>query len=416
MSLPEVRLSSAWSRFLSRVLLPAVLPAVLLAVPMTATARAQSVPPLQAGMRVTFYSSSASVRGSTQQAVFKPNCDPSKEDCWVDGSGRSIGLQDVPTASGQGYAQLDVLYLDQQTCVLRITIYTLDPGSGAVATAASGGTVSTESNCEDYWFSPARLQQLPTQDTGGFRVLRGPYTIGNFSFDSVSIGSFGGGSASHSSYDAASGLLIVASTRSQGGAVPTIVGNTVTPGAGNTQLTYTQWLNSRSLPASGLLERLPAHVQGTTRLVYSCVQVTTLPGSGAVQIPCHYELALGQRNELWVRARGTLQVSDGITNIPSVTESEHVIAASGHGGYLASPTWLASLQQGGVQLDSDPVTGVVAFVESVTDDVVVIVERSNAELKRFAYDRRTGWLRQVSLEQSSGLAVVSQYYELTGVQ
>ncbi len=411
----EVRLSSTrWSlRRRARLAVSALLLAASLT--LLVAGRAQSVPPLQAGMRVTFYSSSASVRGSTQQAVFKPNCDPTKEDCWVDPNGRSIGLQDVPTASGQGYTQLDVLYLDQQVCVLRITSYTLDPGSGAVATAASGGTVSTEGNCEDYWFSQARLQQLPTQSSAGLRVLRGPYTIGSFSFDSVSIGVFGGGSASHSSYEAASGLLIVASTRSQGAPVATITGNTVTQGAGNTQLTYTQWLHSRPLAASGLLERLPAHVQNTTSLVYSCAQVTSLPGSGAIQIPCHYELSIGARNELWARATGTLRLSDGITSIPTVIESEHVIAASGQGGYLASPTWLASLQPG-MQLDDDPVTGVVAFVESVNDAVVVIVERSNSEQKRFAYDRRTGWLRQVSLEQSSGLGAFGQYYELTSVQ
>lgn len=387
----------------------------LLASGVTASAQAQ-VPALQAGTRVTFYSSSASVRGTTQQAVFKPNCDPSKEQCWTDPNGRTIGLEDVPTASGQGFTQLDVLYLDQQTCVLRLTSYTLEPGTNAVRTAASGGLVTTGGACADYWLSPASLQQLPVQDSGGFRVLRGPYTLGSLTFEAVSIGNFAAGASSHNSYDAASGLLMVASSRTQGAAVPTISpGNVVVAGAGSALLTFTQWLHSRLLQLSGILERLPDHAQGTTRLVYACSQGTGMPGIGSVQLPCAFEVALGQRNELWVHATSRLQTTDGITTVPTVTEAEHVIAASGHGGHLASPTWLAGLQSG-VRLDVDAVTGVAAYVESVDANAVSIVEQSNAEFKRFVYDRGSGWLLHYGLEQSSGLGSFTQTFDLIGVQ
>jgi len=68
-----------------------------------ASAQLPGVTVVQTGTRATYYSSAASVRGSYQQAVLKPNCNPAVEDCWVDPvTGKTIGQEDVPTASGQG--------------------------------------------------------------------------------------------------------------------------------------------------------------------------------------------------------------------------------------------------------------------------------------------------------------------------
>ena len=94
--------------------------ALALLVAPVAAAQLPGVTGMQSGTRLTFYSSSASVRGTTQQAILNPNCNPAVEQCWTDpNTGQRIGLQDVPTSSGQGYNVVDVLYLDAQTCVLR---------------------------------------------------------------------------------------------------------------------------------------------------------------------------------------------------------------------------------------------------------------------------------------------------------
>lgn len=61
-------------------------------------------------------------------------------------------------------------------------------------------------------------------------------------------------------------------------------------------------------------------------------------------------------------------------------------------------------------------SGVAAYVESVDANAVSIFEQSNAEFKRFVYDRRSGWLLHHGLEQSSSLGSFTQTFDLTGVQ
>lgn len=386
---------------------------LMLAVPF-AFAQLPGVPPVQAGMRATFYSSSASVRGTTQQAVLKPNCDPSKEDCWTDPSGRTIGLDDVPTASGQGYTNVDILYLDGQTCVMRFTAYTLDPADGRVVTAASGGEVTTGGSCSDYWINPAQLLQMPPQSTSTLRVLRGPYTVGTITVDAITIASSTSGGTNNSSYDTGTGLLVVASSRSQGGAVPTIQNNTIVAGAGGSLLTYTQVLNARLLPGIGAVEGLPSNVLNANRMVYDCSQITQAMGLGGIEIPCRLEVRLGQRTDMWMMANVLQSMPDAIGTF-TTTESAHVIAATGHGGYYAAPSLLAGLQAGTV-LDVDPVTGVRTTVTGVDDTAVMILEESNAERKTLVYDRRSGWLLQYVLEQHMPTGSFTTRYSLAGVE
>lgn len=379
-----------------------------------AGAQIPGIPQIQAGVRLTFYSSSATIRGSLQQAVFKPDCDPTKEDCWVDANGRTVGQEDVPTAAGHGFTQLDILYLDQETCVYRFTSYGQDINTGHITTLGSGGAVSSGGTCSDFWIAPANLQQLQSLGSG-FRVLRGPYTVGNLTFNAVNIGNFGAAASSHQSYDSVTGLLVVASSRSQGAAVPTIQGTSVVAGAGSSGLTYTQLLDVRQVPGVGIAERLPQHVLNANRLVYNCAQTTTVQGVGGNQTPCHYEVAFGQRNELWMHARARMQVPDGITTMGSVNEAEEIVTATGHGGFFAAPSLLAGVQAG-AQLYSDPITGITSFVEHVDQNVVVINERGNAEQRRYVYDRNSGWLLQLTIDQLVGIGSYSTRLELNSVQ
>lgn len=242
---------------------------VLFALSAVASAQLPGVAVVQAGTRATYYSSAASVRGSYQQAVLKPNCNPAEENCWVDpDTGKTIGQEDVPTASGQGYTHVDILYLDAQTCVMRVTSYSLDPNDGRITTAAAEGDVTPGGTCSDYWSSPAQLAALEQQFTPTFRVLKGPYTLGTVTVDAVTVASSGAGAIHNNSYDAVTGLLVVASGRVEGAAVPTISpDNTIVPGAGSSQLSYSRFLNARQMPGLAALGALPEHVLTANRLV-----------------------------------------------------------------------------------------------------------------------------------------------------
>lgn len=382
-----------------------------------AVAQLPGVPSVQSGMRVTFYSSSASVRGSTQQAILNPNCNPAVEDCWTDPTtGQKIGLQDVPTASGQGYSVVDIVYLDAQTCVMRFTLYLLDPTDGRVTTAGTGADVTNGGSCSDYWIDPTRLQQMPEQSTQKLRVIRGPYTVGDLTVQAVVIASRTGTGHNNSAYDAATGLLVVGSSRAMGAGVPTITpGNMLTTGAGNTMLTYTQILGARVVAGVGAFEPLPPHVLNATRLIYDCTSTTIVAGVGGVETPCRLEATLDQRTEFWALATARFHTPDPITGGTNVSESSNVIVGGGHGSFYASPTVLAGLQAGAT-LDVDDVTGIRTTVTYVDDAVVAITEESNAERRTFAYDKLSGWLIQYVIEQNLVTGTTSARYDLAAVQ
>ncbi len=382
-----------------------------------AVAQLPGVPRVQSGMRVTFYSSSASVRGTNQQAVLNPNCNPAVEDCWTDpNTGQKIGLQDVPTASGQGYNVVDIVYLDAQTCVMRLTLYLLDPADGRVTTAGTAAEVTNGGSCSDYWIDPVRLQQMQEQSTPTLRVLRGPYTVGDLTVQALVIASRTASGHNNSAYDAASGLLVVGSSRAQGAGVPTITpGNMLTTGAGNTMLTYTQILGARVLAGVGALEPLPPHVLNANRLVYDCTNTSIVAGVGAMETPCRLETTLGQRTEFWALTMARFHTPDPITGGTNVSEASNVIVGGGHGSFYASPTVLAGLRAGAA-LDVDPVTGIRTTVTYVDDAVVAIVEESNAERRTFAYDKRSGWLIQYVIEQNLVTGATVARYDLVTVE
>jgi hypothetical protein len=390
---------------------------IILALSTVASAQLPGVAVVQTGTRATYYSSAASVRGSYQQAVLKPNCNPAVEDCWVDpDTGRTIGQEDVPTASGQGYTHVDILYLDAQTCVMRVTSYALDPNDGRITTAASTGDVTPGGTCSDYWSSPARLAGLEQQLTPTFRILKGPYTLGTITVDAVTIASSDAGAIHNNSYDAVTGLLVAASGRVQGSAVPTISpDDTIVAGAGSSQLSYTRFLDARQMPALGALGALPEHVLAANRLVYQCSYGTAMPGIGGIETPCLFETHLVRKTDLWVLTSSVLQMPDQLTGTYSVSESSNVIVAAGHGSYFADTRLLAGLESG-MTLDVDPVTGVRTTVVHADDSVVAILEQSNAERKTFVYDRASGWLVQFLTEQVLMMSTLTQRIDLIRVE
>lgn len=382
-----------------------------------ADAQVPGVPAAQTGMRATFYSSSATLRGTNQQAVLKPNCDPAVENCWVDpDTGNVIGQEDVPTAAGQGYTNVDILYLDSQTCVLRFTSYLLEYSTGMVTTAAEGGQVSAGDSCSDYWMSPELLGQMRSQESAGVRVLRGSYTLGEVTFDGITLVTSVSSGVVSSTYDAVTGLFVIGSGRTRGAAVPTISpDNSIAPGSGSSHLSYTRLLGTRILPGLGAVEELPAHVLQANRLVYQCSRTLTASGLGALETPCTFEAHLGQRSNIWALTNSVLRVPDQITGTYMTSESSSVIVGAGHGGFYATPTLLNVLQQG-VTLDVDPVTGIRTSVAHVDDAVVAITEESNAERKTFVYDRRTGWLVRHVTEQFQATGAVTTWFGLVAVE
>lgn len=368
---------------------------------------------VRAGLRLTFYASAASVLGAYGDAVWKPDCDPKSGACWTDpATGLAYG-QAEGRSSGQGFTQVDILYLDAEWCVMRLTIYTLDPMTGAVLTAAVGGA-ATNGGCYDYWLDPSALASLPPVAGDGSRVGKGPYTLAGRTFQAVSLTASGSSGASHSAYDAASGLLMVNSTRAQGKSVVVVTGGGPAAAPANVQLTYSELLNVRDVPGLAITGALPAQAADLSYMRYSCTQVTQVLGAGSVQVPCQLDVTVKRRTPYWLEADTLTQVANG-TASPSMSEGTQVISSGGPGGLFASPAYLAGLRYG-QSLGSDPVTGVQTSVVQADGASVTVVEQSNAEARTYVYDVASGWLVRFSWVQQQALGTVSSYFELAALQ
>lgn len=400
------------------MVIKALLAAALALVPGATTAPPQMAAPAASGVRLTFYAAGATVPGTMQEAVWKPDCDPAREECWVDAAtGQTIGMSDVPGSGGDGFSQVDILHLDAQTCIARMITYSPELHTGAMLGSARQSAVFRGGSCSDYWMPPAQVSSAQAGTTGGVQVLRGPSILGGTAFDAVSVVTASADMRTSTTYDTASGFLLVASSRSQGAAVPTIDNDAVVPGAGSTHLAYTRFVSSRSIPWLAIAEPLPEHVRTVNRLVYDCTTTTVWTASPEIsnQQPCRMEATPRERTDLYVELETSLSQSDGVRTTPSVTQGSEVVAAIGPGGLFLAPSVLVQLTPGTV-LDDDPVTGVRTSVVAADASTVTISEQTAVDHTVLTYDRASGWMLHSSVEQILGEMSFTTQFALTAVE
>lgn len=359
--------------------------------------------PVAANVRLMYFASSASFRSSTTQFVWRDDCDPSIEDCWIDPTtGRTVGAEvEIPTPAGAGYAQVDILYVDDAVCVGRVTNHLVDVMSGSLLTMGSSGFVSAD-GCVDYWWPQHRLATLAGRTMEGLRARLGPYTLAGRTFDALSIVTSSRNGTTHDAYEVGSGLLMVSTSRTVGAPVQTIEpGGNVRPAAGGSMQTYAQFLGIKTLDAGPPQRPLPPEVASVRGLTYVCSVTTALQGAPPLRSPCRQDAEVVQRAPGWLVLRSVRQLFNPAGLPPEVSESVEVITNGGLGGPYASVEWLQGLTPGTI-LDDDTITGIRFQVTSVDQASVVIEGTSQAQRITYVYDRPSGWLRTAVVEQATG--------------
>ncbi len=162
----------------------------------------------EVGSRLTWSSGDASLQGA--KLVPDPNGWLWRDDQWyrVESTGGNGGV---------GYEQLDVVSNTDGAVVgdLRIFLNT-DLQQNINVPSTTGVVVGSADGLGDYWVPPARLAALQEGFDGTTRVVRGQRQINGQVFDVVGVSSTGQGTYVGSTYDTATGLLLVGGSMTAG--------------------------------------------------------------------------------------------------------------------------------------------------------------------------------------------------------
>lgn len=380
---------------------PVVVPGIAEATPRQATPQplgGSGVPDMgapewvKAGTRITFYSAAASVAQSRFAWVEDPNgpwadATTGKHYRRTDESGES-----VPTASGDGFSQIDVLARDGADVVLSMSLYTFDRANNQFVPSSGFGAKVPGATVDGAWVHPAQLAKLQEARLNGLLVLRGDYKLNGTTYQAISFANTTPGAYASYTYDTKTGLLLSATTSTAGATSP-VSSPGQAPPQGNTQLTITRFVGYRQRALPGLLGRNPGWLARTSSLHYSGTYNFTNPvdpSSANLTYPMDITVSLGNGGPGWApyTARTYIQMPG---NQPSVGSG----VTGSMGLYWIDSSALMAMKTGQL-LDQDPLTGERVAVEAIDTQsgspVVTISSQLPGVATNARYDQSSGVL------------------------
>ena len=351
-------------------------------------------PWVRPGTRVTFYAAAASVAQSRFAWVEDPN------GTWEDpATGKRYRRTDetgegVATASGDGFAQFDVLAVDGTDVVLALSLYGIDRSTGRFVPGATTGAKAPGAEIAGTWVHPARLAELQEVRAEGLLVLRGDYPLNGTTYEAISFAFTTPGAYQQYTYDTKSGVLLSATTDTAGSTSP--VSGPDGPPQGNRQLTVTFFAGVRHRTMPGADGVSPDWVARTGRLAYTgnyrwANPVDPTTGTFASSMTMNVSLRPGGRSWAGYAAQTSIQ-GIGSTSGAGVTGPT--------GLYWLGQQALAALAglPSGRLVDKDRITGEELVIDSVGRDpatgreLLTLVSRLPGITTRAGYDTSTGVL------------------------
>jgi hypothetical protein len=290
-----------------------------------------------------------------------------------------------PRASGQGYTQVNVVWLDRAVAVLELRSYTITGPGGATSILGYAGAVEPPGAGGDYWLNPQVLDGVAAQSTPGARIVRTPYAINGKQFDATWFQTGGQTWV----YDRASGVLLHSSA---------VAGRERDRDRDPSLLTQSTLVDVRRVAVPWSTGPVPAWVGQTRSLRYQgtyTLRVTGFP------VPVAVTFTLRQRGVNWARYTQTIATPGAAGMPPSTTEYDRVFGPAQIGGLWIAPQAMGSLHPGQV-LDSDRFSGVTTTVGPISrtpqgGQVVGITEAGAGHRIDYVYDRASGLLVAATL-------------------
>lgn len=341
------------------------------------------------GTRIVQYVASASIPQSRYALVEDPNGDlenprTGKKYRRTDESGEGVG-----GGSGQGYSVIDVVSVTPDTVVGAVSLFTIDPATGALTYLPIGGGPEPAGAMDAVWLHPSIVADLVAAGQApGADLLVGPYPLGGVTYDVAALVS----ATQDVSIDRASGVVVAAAGNVAGSISPVRLEGEDPP-VGNSLRTYQQLLGTRDRALAGVSAPVPAWVRGNPTLSYDGTFAI-----GGAAVPARTTLTVVEVGADWARMHAVTEVGA----LGAVSTNEAWVVSGGTGPFWYDPVALASFRPGD-ELDRDALTGTTTRVaDSGTwagGSYVWIVTEGPGMSMWFQYDVDTGVPMGYSLQQ-----------------
>lgn len=263
-------------------------------------------------------------------------------DEWVDNAG-TTNRYDIPSPSGRGYTQVDVVGLTPQYAALRVQPWLFHNFTGplvplfgadeALVCPAGGG---------DWYAHPEVLATVGSVQQPGLVILRLPLRVGGRWYDALRIQSGNATATQVLCYDLTTGYLLY-----KAGAVTGEQGVTVSQAS---------FVGSRQLALPWLGGVLPSWVGAGIRLRYEGTHTAVAPGPFPFSLPLSAELAITASAPDWFLYEQTTTLGS-LPGMPPTVERKTLVSGIPGIAPLCLPLpFPAELRQGKV-LDQDEITG-----------------------------------------------------------
>ncbi len=362
---------------------------------------------LRPGMRLTYYSASASIQHDRNVLNPDESCDPDKpgykykpeddEDCFEKDGKWYRRIPNTGRSSGHGFTEVNVVALDQRVAVVDVRSLNLSEGTGPAVTLGNWGSLELPGAGADWWLNPQVLRGAAGLSAPHLNVRQVRYPLRGRQYNAIWFNLSSRGRQAHV-YDVDTGVLLHTSTSST--APPTGVhAKGETPG-GATLLSQNTLLGTRTPVIPWALSPAPDWVRQVSVLRYEGSHTAHATGGDPISLPFSTMFQRQAVGVNWVLYLQTTPQNDAMGMPAPPAQGYRVFGSAQFGGLWIPPQGVPPLRQGQV-LDDDPVTKTRVSVGSVGRtpqgaDVVTITEEGAGQRYDFVYDRASGMLLHFS--------------------
>ncbi len=272
---------------------------------------------LKEGVRLTFYSASASIPATANYYY------PDEHGEWVDEHGNRYSQGDNPGPAGHGISQVNIACVDGGRAVVQVRSYGYSNGNGPLVPLATSGFVCDASQA-DFWMDPKSLQNLRPAEQQGVKILRIPWTANGKTYKAIAFKTDARNAHAFKVYDLVTGLLLNANSSS-------------VSADGRQLLVQTKFLDWRVVHWPWEHTNAPGWVASTQALHYQGSYRMFVPGSPEIPIGMTDVVTFKQKARRWAEMTLTSSMQSRLRYGPDAQLGRHRYRAGNVRGYMGRP-------------------------------------------------------------------------------